>query len=308
MMGAVMEPHGGHDHAHTRTAGARALRWVLVLTGCFAVVEVVGGLATGSLALIADAGHMLSDALSVGLALFAIWLAARPPTPRRSFGYRRAEILAALANGITLVAIAAWILIEAIRRLDDPPDVLGGWMLVVALAGLAVNGAAATILLRSGRGTLNVEAAFRHVVADLLGSIGVIVAAVVILVTGWSIVDPLVSALIALLIAGSAWTVLRDATHVLLEGTPPGLDVETLTRTMLDVPGVVSIHDLHVWTITSGFDALSAHVLVGRDEDCHARRRDVEAVLESAFGITHSTLQVEHVAPALTQLQRRLAR
>lgn len=279
-----------------------------MLTGAFTLVEVVGGLATGSLALLADAGHMLSDALAVGVALFAIWLARRPPTPRRSFGYRRAEILAALANGVTLVAVAAWILIEAIRRLDNPPDVLGGWMLVVALAGLASNAVAALLLLRSGRGTLNVEAAFRHVVADVLGSVGVIVAAVVILTTGWSLVDPLVSAGIAVLIAASAWGVLREATHVLLEGTPSDIDLEELTRTILDVPGIESVHDLHVWTITSGFDALSAHVLVGRDEDCHARRRAVETALESRFGIGHTTLQVEHAAPALTPLRRRLSR
>lgn len=279
-----------------------------MLTGAFTLVEVVGGLATGSLALLADAGHMLSDALAVGVALFAIWLARRPPTPRRSFGYRRAEILAALANGVTLVAVAAWILIEAIRRLDNPPDVLGGWMLVVALAGLASNAVAALLLLRSGRGTLNVEAAFRHVVADVLGSVGVIVAAVVILTTGWSLVDPLVSAGIAVLIAASAWGVLREATHVLLEGTPSDIDLEELTRTILDVPGIESVHDLHVWTITSGFDALSAHVLVGRDEDCHARRRAVETALESRFGIAHTTLQVEHAAPTLTPLRRRLSR
>ncbi len=290
-----------HDHQHPHT-GARALGWTLALVSAFAVVEIVGGLATDSLALLADAGHMLSDGLSLGLALFAIWLGSRPATASRSFGYRRAEILAAFVNGLALVAVSLWILIEAYRRLDDPPEVIAGWMLVIAVAGLAVNLAGAVILARSGRETLNVEAAFRHVVADLLGSLGVIVAALVILATGWMTIDPLVSALIALLILGSAWGILRDSVHVLLEGAPAGMDLDAVRGTILEVPGVRSVHDLHVWTITSGFDSLSAHVLVGPEEDCHARRRDVEQSLATAYGIRHTTLQVEHAGDDLIQL------
>jgi len=305
----VATSHGhGHRHGHAhdhRSASRRALLVVLGLTLAFTLVEVAGGIFTDSLALLADAGHMVSDAFSIGLALVAVTLAQRPASPRRSFGFQRAEIIAAFVNGIGLVLVSAWIVWEAIRRLDDPPEVLGGWMLVVALAGLAVNATAAAILMRSGRESLNVEAAFRHVIADLLGSAGVLVAAVVILLTGWYLVDPLVSIAIAILIVASAWGVLRDSTAILMEQTPSDIDADAVARVIIDVPGVTSVHDLHVWRITSGFDALSAHVLVGQGEDCHALRRDVERAIANRFGITHTTLQVDHdAADALIELQR----
>ncbi len=298
--------HGhSHDHSHGHAnAGTRALGWTLVLLAAYTVAEVVGGLATDSLALLADAGHMLSDVLSLLLALGAIWLARRPATPDRSFGYRRAEIIAAFLNGLLLVVVAAWVLFEAVRRLSDPPEVLGGWMLVVAVGGLVVNVAAFAILARSGRESLNVEAALRHVLADVLGSVGVIVASVVILTTGWELADPIVSAVIALLILASAWGVIHDSGHILLEGTPPGIAADEVERMILGVPGVKSVHDLHVWTITSGFDALSAHVLVGGNEDCHAVRRAVEQALARSFGIRHTTLQVDHESAALVQISR----
>jgi cobalt-zinc-cadmium efflux system protein len=296
-----------HQHGHAndhRSASRRALLLVLGLTLAFTVVEVAGGFLTGSLALLADAGHMVSDVFSIGLALVALTLAQRPASPRRSFGFQRAEILAAFVNGIALVLVSAWIVWEAIQRLDDPPEILGGWMLLVALAGLAVNAGAAAILMRSGRESLNVEAAFRHVIADLLGSVGVLVAALVILLTGWYLVDPLVSIAIALLIVASAWGILRDSTAILMEQTPSGIDADAVARAIVEVPGVTSVHDLHVWRITSGFDALSAHVLVGRGEDCHALRRDVERAIERRFGITHTTLQVDHdAADALIELR-----
>jgi cobalt-zinc-cadmium efflux system protein len=296
-----------HQHGHAndhRSASRRALLLVLGLTLAFTVVEVAGGFLTGSLALLADAGHMVSDVFSFGLALVALTLAQRPASPRRSFGFQRAEILAAFVNGIALVLVSAWIVWEAIQRLDDPPEILGGWMLLVALAGLAVNAGAAAILMRSGRESLNVEAAFRHVIADLLGSVGVLVAALVILLTGWYLVDPLVSIAIALLIVASAWGILRDSTAILMEQTPSGSDADAVARAIVEVPGVTSVHDLHVWRITSGFDALSAHVLVGRGEDCHALRRDVERAIERRFGITHTTLQVDHdAADALIELR-----
>ena len=297
---------GRHDHAHDhRSASRRALGIVLALTIGVTVVEVVGGFLTGSLALLADAGHMLSDTFAIGLALFALTLAGRPTTSRRSFGFQRAEILAAFVNGLTLVLVSGWIVWEAIQRFRDPPEILGGWMLAVALVGLAVNAVSASILLRSGRTSLNVEAALRHVVADLLGSAGVIVAAVIILLTGWTVVDPLVSLAIAVLIVASAWGVLRDSTAILMEETPSGIDADAVARAIVEVPGVTSVHDLHVWRITSGFDALSAHVLVGRGEDCHALRRQIEGVLAAQFGITHTTLQVDHDASdALIELQR----
>ncbi len=296
--------HGhSHEHSHSHAAGSmRALGWTLALLAVYTVAEVVGGLATGSLALLADAGHMLSDVLSLLLALGAIWLARRPATPARSFGYRRAEIIAAFLNGLLLVLVAAWVLLEAARRLSDPPEVLGGWMLAVAVGGLAVNAAALVVLARSGRESLNVEAALRHVLADALGSVGVIVASIVILTTGWELADPIVSAAIAVLILFSAWAVLRDSGHILLEGAPSGVDPGEVESVILGVPGVESVHDLHVWTITSGFDALSAHVLVGREQDCHALRRAVEQALGAAFGITHTTLQVDHASTRLLQI------
>jgi cobalt-zinc-cadmium efflux system protein len=294
-----------HDHGEAAAHGrGRALGLVLALTLVLAVVEVVGGILTGSLALLADAGHMLSDASSAGLALFAVWLARRPATASRTFGYQRAEILAALANGVALVVVALWILVEAYRRLDHTPEVLGGWMLAVALAGLAANLVAAWILLRSERDSLNVQAALRHVLADLLGSVGVIAAAVVILTTGWEAADPLVSVVIALLVLASSWSVLRDSVSILLEAAPRGLDPHAVEDAIVAAPGVVSVHDLHVWTITSGFPALSAHVLVAEDEDCHARRRELEALLARRFGIDHTTLQVEHAQSELLHIRR----
>jgi len=293
-----------HDHPPPRYGSARALAVVLALTAALMVVEVVGGVLTDSLALLADAGHMLSDATSAGLALFAVWLAGRPATPSRSFGYKRAEILAALANGVLLVVVAAWILIEAWRRLDRPPDVLGGWMLVIALVGLAANAVGMAVLLRSERESLNVEAALRHVLADLLGSAGVVAAALIILVTGWNQADPIVSAAIALLVLASSWTILRDSVSILLEGAPRGIDPKQVEDAIVRSPGVVSVHDLHVWTITSGFPALSAHVLVGADEDCHGRRRELEALLQERFGIDHTTLQVEHAQHELLHIRR----
>ena len=288
-----------HDHAAradaSRTESRRALAIVLALTATFTVAEVIGGLLTGSLALLADAGHMLSDNFSLGLALFAAWLATRPATPNRSFGYNRAEILAALINGATLVAVSVWIFFEAYQRFRDPPEILGGWMLLVAALGLLVNVAGALVLSRSGGESLNVEGALRHVLADLLGSIGAISAAAIILLTGWRYADPLVSVLIALLILTSSWKLLRESTSILLEQAPRGLDVNEVGESMVGVEGVVEVHDLHVWTITSGFPSLSAHVLVGRNEDCHARRRDLERLLASEYGIEHTTLQVDHL-------------
>ena len=294
----------GHEHGtRGREGSRRALAVVLAITAGFTVVEVAGGLLTGSLALLADAGHMLSDNLSLGLALFAAWLAGKPATPERSFGYRRAEILAALANGVALVAISIWIFVEALSRLREPTEVLGGPMLAVAALGLAVNVAGAFILSRSGGESLNVEGAMRHVIADALGSVGAMAAAGVIILTGWRYADPLISAAIGLLILASSWTLLRDSTNVLLEATPRGLNAKEVGRKMAAADGVEEVHDLHIWTITSGFPALSAHVLVGRHEDCHARRRALEEILAHEFGISHTTLQVDHAGDHHASLQ-----
>jgi cobalt-zinc-cadmium efflux system protein len=285
-----------HDHDHARVESRRALATALVLTASYTVVEVVGGFYAGSLALLADAVHMLSDNVALGLALVAAWLAAKPATSERTFGYKRAEVLAALANGVLLVALAIWIFVEAVMRLRDPGEVLGGWMLAIALVGMGVNVAAGLVLYRARSRSLNVEAAFRHVFADLLGSLGVAIAAIVIIATGWVEADPLVSILIGLLVLGSTWTILRDSTAILLESTPRGIDADALGRRLASAPGVVEVHDLHVWTITSGFAALSAHVLVRPGEDCHGRRRELERLLHDEFGIEHTTLQVDHAA------------
>jgi cobalt-zinc-cadmium efflux system protein len=284
-----------HSHGEHTGRNKRALAFVLALTATFTIVEVIGGLATASLALLADAGHMLSDVLSLGLALFAVWLAGRPVTPNRSFGYKRAEILAALFNGVMLVAISIWIFVEAYRRIEQPPEILGGWMLVVAVLGLLVNIAGAVILSRSGGESLNVQGALRHVVADMLGSLGAIAAAGIIILTGWRYADPIISVFIGLLVLGSSWKLLRDSVNILLEQTPRGIDANEVGKKMAGVPGVEEVHDLHIWTITSGFPALSAHVLVGRDENCHARRHDLEELLAREYGIEHTTLQVDHV-------------
>jgi cobalt-zinc-cadmium efflux system protein len=275
---------------------------VLVLIAGYAVVELVGGLATGSLALLADAAHMFGDTGTIALALFASWLASRPPTAQRSFGYQRAEILAALANGVTLVALAIWIFIEAVDRLSDPPRILGGWVLAVAAVGLGVNLLAAWMLERESGESLNVRAAYRHVLADLGASIGVIVAALIVLTTGWRYADPLVGIAIGLLVLASSWTILRDSVAILLESTPAGMDAAEVGRGMAAMEGVVEVHDLHIWTITSGFAALSAHVLVRAGDECHDRRRELEAMLAEEFGLTHTTLQVDHVTEPRVQI------
>jgi len=287
----VLHSHGDDQRRH---GDRRALRGALALVAVFAVVEVVAGYAAGSLALLADAGHMVSDAGSLGLAIFAAWLGSRPASPERSFGYQRAEILAALANGVALVAIAIWIVVEALQRLRDPVEPSGGWVFVVGVAGLVLNLAAASVLHRRGSGSLNVQGALRHVLADALGSLGVIAAGAIVFITGWSYADPLVALAIAMLVLGSSWTLLRDSVAILLEGTPRELDAEEIGRAMITVPGVREVHDLHVWTITSGFPSLSAHVLVAQGSDCHGKRRELEYMLAQRFGLSHTTLQVDH--------------
>jgi cobalt-zinc-cadmium efflux system protein len=284
----------GHDH-EIRAGNRRALALALAITAAYTAVEVAGGFLTGSLALLADAVHMLSDNVSIALALLAVWLAGKPATSERTYGYKRAEVLAALANGVTLVALSIWIFYEAARRFQDPPDVLGGWVLAIAVVGIGVNVGAGAILYRARDRSLNVAAAYRHVFADLLGSLGVAAAAVIILLSGWLAADPLVSILIGILVLASSWSILRDATTILLEASPKGIDTRAVGERLARAPGVVEVHDLHVWTITSGFPALSAHVLVGREEDCHGRRRELEALLGQEFGIEHTTLQVDHV-------------
>jgi cobalt-zinc-cadmium efflux system protein len=294
----------GHDHGAARAAGTRALAFSLALIVAFGIVEVVAGALADSLALLADAGHMASDAGGLALALLAAWAAGRPATSQRSFGFHRAEILAALANGVLLVAIAIWIFVEAIDRFRDPGDPLGGWMLLVGVLGLGVNVLAAWLMIRSGGDSLNVRAATRHVLADLLGSAGVILAALIVLTTGWVKADPAVSVLIGVLVLASSWGVLRESVGVLLESTPPGIDAEDVGRAMVGLEGVREVHDLHIWTITSGFPALSAHVLVDQGADCHGLRAELQRLLHDRYGLDHTTLQVEHATGGLLEITR----
>jgi cobalt-zinc-cadmium efflux system protein len=245
---------------------------------------------------------MLSDGLALGLALFAAWLALRPATPERSFGWRRAEVLAALANAVVLVVLGAWIVWESAGRLSDPPAVTGGWVLAAGAAGLVVNLAAARVLHGAGSG-LNVRAAMLHVLADLASSVGVIVAGLIVIATGWRYADPLTGLAIGVLVIVSTAGVLRETIGVLLEGAPEGMDAREVGAAMASAQGVVGVHDLHLWTITSGFPALSAHVLVAAGADCHAIRRELEVLLRERFELEHTTLQVEH-APGLIKLAR----
>jgi cobalt-zinc-cadmium efflux system protein len=285
---------------HRHKVESRALGAALVLVVGFAGVEAAVGLVSGSLALLADAAHMLSDGLALGLALAAAWLARRPATPERSFGWHRAEVLAALLNAVVLVGLGGWIVWEAVGRLSDPPGVTGGWVLAAGAVGLGVNLVVVRVLHGAGTG-LNVRAARLHVLADLASSVGVVVAGLAMLATGWVYADPLAGLVIGVLVVLSTGRVLRETVGVLLEGAPEGMDAREVASTISSTGGVVGVHDLHLWTITSGFPALSAHVLVAPGADCHAIRRELERSLRERFALTHTTLQVEH-APGLIKL------
>jgi cobalt-zinc-cadmium efflux system protein len=292
-------------HAHEHTAGRRALALALALILGLMAGEIVFGVAAGSLALLADAGHMLTDAAALGLALGAATFAGRPARGRWTFGFRRLEILAAHVNGITLVVVGVVIVYAAIRRLIDPPDVRGGVVLVVALAGIAVNVAATALLARPSRESLNVRGAFLHVATDLAAFVGTAVAGGLVLATGWDRFDPIASLVVAALIFWSSLMLLRESTRILLEVAPD--EPREVACEMLSVPGVVEVHDLHVWTVGSGFPSVSAHILVEPGADCHAIRLELASLLGERFGLSHSTLQVEHAPPASTRGQLPLA-
>jgi cobalt-zinc-cadmium efflux system protein len=290
-------------HAHRETAASRSrgrLTLTLGLTGSFLVVEVAGALWTGSLALAADAGHMLTDVGGLALALFAIWIAGRPPTPAKTFGYYRVEILAALVNALVLLVVAGVLLVEAYQRILVPREVLGLPMLAIAALGLAVNLIGASLLHHSADASLNVRAAYLEVVADAVSSLAVVLAALVVTLTGWSLVDPLISVVIAVFIVPRTWRLLSQAVNVLLEGTPAHLDLETIEAAMLRVSGVRRVHDLHVWTLTSGREAMSAHVVVVDVGESQRLLDELHAVLHARFGIDHTTIQLEaEPAPVL---------
>jgi cobalt-zinc-cadmium efflux system protein len=292
--------HHGHGHGHSHAPAADAdRRWLgvaLALILVFMVVEVVAGILADSLALLSDAAHMLTDAGSIGLAIVAAGLAARPPSGRFTFGLGRAEILSAQINGAALLVLAGVIAWEAVQRLGDPPEVEGAIVLAVGLAGALVNIGAAWAISRAERRSLNVEGARAHVLADLYASLGAALAGLLILTTGFERADVVVALLVAALMVRSGTSLLSQATRVLLEAAPRGVDPDAIGHALASHPGVREVHDLHVWEVTSGFAALSAHVLVPPGEDCHARRAELEQVLAERFGLQHTTLQVEHEA------------
>ena len=292
-----MVAHGSHGAHGASSSNRRPLAIALAITATFLVVEVVGGLITGSLALLADAGHMATDVAALGLALGASWLARRPATPRYSFGYRRAEVLAAFFNAASLLAISIYVFWEAFQRLSDPPEVDSGPMFAVAVAGLLANVASAAVLARGGGHShdLNSRGAYLHVVGDALGSVGAIVASVVMLATDWYLADPILSAGIGLLIVWSSWRLLRQSVDVLLESTPEETDSDVVRAAMAGVEGVDGVHDLHIWTVTSGFVSLSAHVELTDGRQWEPILLDLSALLRARFGIVHLTLQPETV-------------
>ena len=284
----------GHAHArvHSHAASTRALGWALALTFVILLVEAIGGWVSNSLALLADAGHVLTDAGALGLSLFVAWLSRQPSSAAKTYGYLRWEILAALINGATLLGISAWIVIEALQRFRHPEHVAGGVMLAAAALGLLVNAVAAWLLHGAHEHSLNVRGAYLHVLGDMLASFGTVVAAVVIRYTGWLAADPIASLVTTLLIIAGAWTLVRESVDVLLEASPPHIELDTVRARLESIPNVESVHDLHVWTVTSGMVAMSAHAIV-RDSNCH------QDVLERAhdlllhMGIQHVTIQLE---------------
>jgi cobalt-zinc-cadmium efflux system protein len=296
------------DHTHRLIADRRALTIALVLVLAVMVGEIVAGVIGGSLALLADAGHMLTDAAALGFALFAAAMSARPAVGRWTFGYSRLEILAAQANGLTLGLIALWVVWSAIHRLVDPTDVRGGLVLVVALAGAAASLAASLVLARASRESLNVRGAFLHVLTDVAAFGAAAVAGALILATGWDRFDPIASLAVAALMLWSSAQLLRESTTIFLERAPTDADPDEIGRALVAEEDVVEVHDLHVWTVTSGFPALSAHVLVTPGADCHAARRRLERTLAARFGLTHTTLQVDHAGPATVELGEATAR
>ncbi len=289
--------HGGHGHGHGHGSSAKsALAAALGITTLFMVVEVVVGVWSGSLALLADAGHMLADSGSLVLAIVAQHFASKPRTDRTTFGFRRAEVLAAFVNGIGLAFVGLLIVKEAIERWMSPVAIFGRPVFITAIGGLLVNLLVAWMLMR-GQKNLNVRAALAHVLTDALGSVGAIAAGLCVMLFGWTRADPLLSALIAVLVAFSGWRVLRETTGILLEGAPPNMDVTAIERLIVSCPGVASVHDLHVWRISERFDALTAHVTLRRGHHGTDVCREIAACLQSQFGLDHVTIQPEAPPP-----------
>jgi cobalt-zinc-cadmium efflux system protein len=300
----VAHDHQHHDHGVSAETEIRPLAVALALIVAFMVAEVALAFVADSLALLSDAAHMLIDAAALGMSVWAARLALRPAAGRMTFGFRRAEILAAQANGITLLLLGALIVVEALRRLNAPPDVDGAIVVGTAVVGAFVNVLALRQVARANRANLNVEGSYRHLLTDLYAFVGTAVAGAVIWATGFQQADAIASLAVAGSMLWAGWPLVRRSGQVLLEAAPEGLAPDEITAIMRSHSGVTDVHDLHVWEISSGFPALSAHVLVGRGEDCHGIRRELEAVLHERFGIDHTTLQVEHTADRLLDISR----
>ncbi len=289
-----------HDHSHDHVPkvtqdSERRIFWVMCLTGGYMIFQAIGGLLSGSLALLADSGHMLSDTAALALAWFAFRLASKPADTKRSYGYHRFQILAAFTNGLTLFFIAGWIIFEAIGRLMQPGEVLGGMMLVVACGGLAVNILGFLLLHHGDRHNVNMQGALLHVMGDLLGSIAAIIAALIILLTGWMAADPILSVLVALIILKSAYGLVRRAGHILLEGTPENLDMALIRDKLIAyLPDIIDVHHMHAWSLTAEKPIVTMHVQVRPSADLETMLREINAFLLSEFDIDHATLQLEH--------------
>lgn len=288
--------HGGGTTGTAAAQHAGKLAWALGLTATYMVAEVVGGLITGSLALLADAAHMLTDVGGLALALLAIRFAAREATPQRTYGYLRMEVLSALTNAVVLLLLTVYILYEAYQRFVSPPEILSGPMLVVAAIGLIVNLVSMRLLAGGSSESVNLKGAYFEVLSDMLGSIGVIVAALLMMWRGWRLADPIIGAGIGLFIVPRTWLLLKQVTHILMEGVPPHVDVDLLEKRLAGISGVMAVHDLHVWTITSGFDAMSCHVVVADLSMSRGVLQEARQIMKGEFGIDHVTIQVEDEA------------
>jgi cobalt-zinc-cadmium efflux system protein len=296
------DAHSGHSHSVTSETDTRRLTIALGLILAFMAGEVIAGILANSLALLADAAHMLTDAGALGLSLVVIRLAARPSKGELTFGLKRTEILSAQANGVTLLVLAGLIVYEGIRRLITPPEPRGSVILIVALVGIVINLVATWQLSQANRESMNVEGSFQHILTDLLAFIFTAIAAVVILTTGFIRADGIASLIVAAIMFRAAYGLLRDSGRVLLEAAPEGMSVAEIGDALARHPHVSDVHDLHVWTITSGFPSLSAHVLVHTGDDCHAIRRELEQMLKQRFDIEHTTLQVDHESPRVLRI------
>lgn len=297
-MAAEAHGHGhGHGHGVSTNSDRKWLGIALALLLTFMVAEVVVGIIAGSLALISDAGHMLTDAAAIVLALIAIRLSARPARGKYTYGLKRAEILSAQANGITLLLLTVFFVVEGVRRLIEPAEVEGLLVLITAIVGIAVNVVATWALSKANRSSLNIEGAFQHVLNDLYAFIATAVAGAVVLLTGWAQADAIAALVVAALMAKAGWALVRDSGRIFLEAAPAGLDPDAIGQDLVALPDVAQVHDLHVWEITSGQPALSAHVLVVQGADCHRAQVGIEEVLRERYHLDHTTLQVDHAGP-----------